>query len=165
MKYLMIVFLMFIALCSNADVKKIEVVNKVVIGGKTQSSVPADVNGVKLAAELSESCKCKTQYQGNVYFEYVAPSSSSKSFSSSSASSSVARVTLTWQCTLQRENGQTMTESEIQGYSIVGTPQPLNIKHTGCNMSYIIDAPASGQVIKIAEIDNTNLVSKYVAFE
>lgn len=144
-----------------------------VAGGQSYSSFKSNDDALKAASSLAAAA-CPTNPNSKVYgritFEYACvKSSSSKSSSSvqsSAAASSVStRVTLSWSCPTQRQDGAVLPETEIGGYKILANGKEIHdLAPTNCKMSQIVDALPAGQVFEIAAYDTEKLFSGYVTF-
>ena len=130
----------------------------------------ADAKNAQIALVKSKGVRVDVVQPNLVGTCAASSSASSRPASSSSvaqsSASSVARVTATWTCALTRVDGTPMTEAEIGGYYLkIGDATPINLKHTGCKMAHVIDAPAPGVTVKVSEYDTSSQASNYVAFE
>lgn len=177
MKYIILIPVLLTAFSVSAqNINPVYEINRYTVPGK-ESVTEAKTSTLHTKAEAAAlACKCKVPFRTQGYYDgsvvKVSSSASSSSVAASSSSvsqsssSSIARITATWKCTLQREDGTAMTESEIGGYYLkVGDEEPKNLKHTGCEMAQIIDKPAAGVVVQVAEYDTDNTVSEYAVLE
>lgn len=129
---------------------------------KCQCDVPFISSGYYRGSKLKSSSS-KASSSASISSVSSVQSSAQLSVASSSEPS-LKQVTATWRCALIREDGTAMTEAEIGGYFLViGNSTPINLKHTGCDMSYIIPDP-QGVPIKVAEYDTDNVLSAYASF-
>ena len=189
MRYVLLALMLASGFVSAQTVLTVTERKVTVANGASYSSFKTNDEALKAASSLAaQACivNPNTKVYGRITFEYTCAKSSASSSSVSSArsnsvssvvssvqssvsqssSSSIARITATWKCTLQREDGTAMTESEIGGYYLkVGDEEPKNLKHTGCEMAQIIDKPAAGVVVQVAEYDTDNTISKYAVLE
>ena len=179
MKYLLLVLLLLASGFASAQTVLTVTERKVTVaGGQSYSLFKSNDETLKAASSLAaQACAVNpnSKVYGRITFEYAcAKSSSSKSSASSSsvpvqssaaASSVSARVTLSWSCPTQRQDGAALQESEIGGYIIRANGVAIhNLVPTNCKMSQIVDALPSGQVFEIATYDTNKLFSGYVPF-